>query len=682
MSQRGTATLRMPTIQGDVLAHQLLDPFHVIFGNRIPQGQPRRYPVTPYFPLGLGRGGLVLGDMEDKIVTEQTVGILNLQHMNPLVGKFSQFNFHRFIRRRVDPNSDPDDPETTTRHVIDGSLESTMATVGTEVTNDEGKPGLLSAAQRDDLATFLLDIPFPPAQQRAYTNVLSSEARKGFELFHISGDDDPSKKRFNVCGDCHRMPFLVSTNTPGTGMDAPTWRGAYDRWLILPQGRLNIVEFDFFRRIAEGGLDEQRIWQLSWGGRRRFNPVWNMVLEGSTGVSGSFGRQVTLNKDTAESGRTRDLLEALEQSSRDEAVVLEVDGVVVEGQESTPMVLQFDPQLDGGKYVKVTIDTPVSLATAASAPGSPALFSRSFELNATYTRQELTALAGDESFIGTFTARLVENGNRQHPQPALWTQGAIHSQRGHQKFPFLYEGNRRMTLSGHHIDEGARVIVNGRSVKGSVKTGKDKTVEVELAELPDEGIHMLQIQNPNGLFSNDFIFHVTKDQAASAEAQRKIRRDRVPSRLALWDAIAENDMKRVKQLVRQDVSLNGRHPERGSTPLGHAASRGRVEIGKHLIEQGARVSGSNRDGNTPLHIAAFYCDFDFVQMLLENGADREKENDKGEKAADVVSGWSDRTAAFYQSIGRSGRREFDMNELPKDRQRMAKLIREYKPEPQ
>ena len=50
------------------------------------------------------------------------------------------------------------------------------------------------------------------------------------------------------------MPFLVSTNTPGTGMDAPTWRGAYDRFPILPQGRLNIIDFDFYRAIAERGI--------------------------------------------------------------------------------------------------------------------------------------------------------------------------------------------------------------------------------------------------------------------------------------------------------------------------------------------------------------------------------------------------------------------------------------------
>ena len=91
---------------------------------------------------------------------------------------------------------------------------------------EAGKAGFLSEAERDDMGTFLLNVPFPPAQKRPYTNELTARARRGFELFHVLGDDDPSKSQPNICGDCHRMPYLVSTNTPGTGMDAPTWRGA------------------------------------------------------------------------------------------------------------------------------------------------------------------------------------------------------------------------------------------------------------------------------------------------------------------------------------------------------------------------------------------------------------------------------------------------------------------------
>ena len=29
------------------------------------------------------------------------------------------------------------------------------------------------------------------------------------------------------------MPFWTSAKTPGMGMDAPTWRGAYDRQITL-----------------------------------------------------------------------------------------------------------------------------------------------------------------------------------------------------------------------------------------------------------------------------------------------------------------------------------------------------------------------------------------------------------------------------------------------------------------
>ncbi|MDE0822336.1 MAG: hypothetical protein OSA95_14535, partial [Opitutales bacterium] len=230
---------------------------------------------------------------------------------------------------KVKPNSSIKSPESTTRHLLDGALASTMAMVGASGKNDEGKAGLLTKAERDDMAKFLLNVTYPPAQRRAYTNVLSEKAKEGFDLFHIKGDNDPTKPNPNICGDCHRMPFWVSTNTPGTGMDAPTWRGAYDRFLILPQGRLNIIDFDFYRRVAEEGIPERKVWQFSWAGRSRFNPVWDMVLEGSTGFSGSFARQVTLSKGTADEVLTGDLLDALESSSAEGGIVLQVDGTFI-----------------------------------------------------------------------------------------------------------------------------------------------------------------------------------------------------------------------------------------------------------------------------------------------------------------------------------------------------------------
>lgn len=391
----------------------------------------------------------------------------------------------------VSANSRIDKPERATRNLIDGGLASTMSQVDDESVNDEGKRGRLSAAERDDMARFLLSVPYPPAPRRAWDNVLSRRAMTGFEMFHISGDLDPGKPKPNVCGDCHRMPFWVSTNTPGTGMDAPTWRGAYDRWLILPQGRLNIIDFDFYRRIAEQGAPERNIWQLSWAGRQRFDSVWDMVLEGSTGFSGAFARQVTLNSTTASTTLTADLLDALERADRDGCVLLQGEGVLIEDGHATPVALQFDAARDNGVYVGFGENAPV------------------------FRRETLTALAAEGRFLGTFTARIGHQSDVDHPQPALWTTGPIEQQRGTQEFPVLFGEKPVMTMSGRHIDPAACVLVDGHRVDGTLAwNSTSETVRVQLLTTPTAGIHFLQLQNPGGLCSNDFIFHVADEDSA------------------------------------------------------------------------------------------------------------------------------------------------------------------------
>ena len=391
------------------------------------------------------------------------------------------------IRKNVEPNSQLGDPESSARHLIDGGLANTMMRVGDLSKNDEGKAGNLSASERAAMAKFILSVTYPPAQRRAYTNVVSRRAREGFELFHVKGDVERNKPRANVCGDCHRMPFLVSTNTPGTGMDAPTWRGAYDRWLILPQGRLNIIDFDFFRRIAERGTPERRVWQMSWGSRRRFNPVWDMVLENSTGFSGAFGRQVTLSRDTSEAGLTGDLLAALERAAHEGAVVLQGQGVFLEKGQGTPVKLQFDPRQDSGVYV--SLDDP----------------------SQGWTSRQLRVLAASGRLLATLTAGLANEVDFDHPQPALWTLGAIESQRGRQRFPVVRADRMKLTASGRHVQEAAGVFVDGRRVEAVLRVD-DATVVIELTKLPAAGMHLLQVQNPGGMFSNDFIFYATGDE--------------------------------------------------------------------------------------------------------------------------------------------------------------------------
>jgi YVTN family beta-propeller protein len=558
------------------------------------------------------------------------------------------------IRRKVAPNSKVGVPETSTRFLIDAGLASTMARVGDKTVNDEGKAGALTAAERDAMARFILDIPYPPAQRRAYDNVVSSRARDGFRLFHIDGDNDPSKRKPNVCGDCHRMPFLVSTDTPGTGMDAPTWRGAYDRWLILPQGRLNIIDFDFYERMAKRGAPEREVWQMSWAGRERFNPVWDMVLEGSTGFSGAFARQVTLNRESGNAALTLDLLNALEQSAGEGAILLQGEGIFLRDGRATPVALQFETRGKAGRY--------------AMRDGR----------RESFTREKLLALSAEGRFVGTFTARLGAKVDLEHPQPALWTLGPIQKQSGRQEFPILFAGNRTMKISGRHLRKGAHLIVDGRRVPGKVKMEAGETIAIELTSLPPIGMHLLQVQNPGGLFSNDFIFHVA-DNAAAAEAltrQFDTHHSDLPDLLAA--AIARGDLEATKRHLRQGADVNQRRREGGATPLSTAALHGRLEIARHLIGQGASVTVTNRDGNTPLHAAAFLCRAEMVKLLLENGASISQRNNRQETPLDVVSGrWSNDLANFYTFLEATSDLDMDLTRLQEERPRMARLLTQH-----
>ena len=593
----------------------------------------------------------------DQIMPRSTMPIRGLRdtapyHWDGVPGDPYGGNNSGNIHGSDEPNSDPDDPASATRHVIDGGLASTMFLEGDKTVNDEGKLGAFSAMERDDMALFLLSVPFPPAQRRAYTNEVSDRAEEGFKLFHIDGDHD-EKPRPNVCGNCHRMPFLVSTNTPGTGMDAPTWRGAYDRFLILPQGRLNIIDFGFYARVAEQGIPERNMWQFSWGGRRRFDPVWDMVLEGSTGYSGSFARQVTVNESTANEELTADLLTALEVSASEGAIVLEAEGVLINGANAKPLALQFIDNDGRGGYVTRN------------------------DARRAFSREKLIALAATGEFVGTFTGRHGELADVEHPQPAIWTLGPIEQQRGRQEFPILHEQSRSMTISGRHIRDGAHVIVDGRRVSGRVTLGKGETIEVELAELPSVGMHLLQVQNADGMFSNDFIFHVVSDADGVAELKRALDREHVGPRDPLGRAIAAGDLRLTKRLLTDKKRLNA-HRADGSTPLSTAALHGQIEIARWLIDSGADVSATNRDGNTPLHVAAFLCQNDVVKLLLEKGASARIDNGRGESPADVVSGeWSRELAGFYLGIAGSVGLEIDLERIQKERPKLAKLIREH-----
>jgi hypothetical protein len=65
-----------------------------------------------------------------------------------------------------------------------------------------------------------------------------------------------------------------------------------------------------------------------------------------------------------------------------------------------------------------------------------------------------------------------------------------------------------MSFSARHLEYGAMIVIDGRKADGQLRLEGD-VAHVSLASVPARGIHFLQVQNPNGLVSNELIFHVT-----------------------------------------------------------------------------------------------------------------------------------------------------------------------------
>ena len=381
------------------------------------------------------------------------------------------------IQTPVEPNCDINDSESCTLHLIDATLEAAMCDPLNCPENEDGKLGPLDSAQRSAMAKYLLSVPYPPAPERPYTNELTDIARTGIHEFH----------NVDQCGNCHRLPHWTNTNMGGSGMDVPSWRGAHDRWKNAPQNR-------FFFADWVGGDQNGFPERTSFMQNER---MWQMVVEGSQGVSGTFARQVTLSQTSIEREETIDLLNALEQAATEDAIVLQGEGVMVHADGSYyPMSLHYSDVLyhdAGGSGVALSSDEIVEL-----------------------TRSGYVLL--------TLTAKLGRNVDYEHPQPTLTSVELpvlpMFPGARPMEFPELHE-NAPMRIRGQFIYEGAHVYVNGRRVDGQVQCEKgelpnceEDIVLVSLERIPViSGMHTLQIQNDRGLFSNDYPFWIVREPA-------------------------------------------------------------------------------------------------------------------------------------------------------------------------
>ena len=108
----------------------------------------------------------------------------------------------------------------------------------------------------------------------------------------------------------------------------------------------------------------------------------------------------------------------------------------------------------------------------------------------------------------------------------------------------------------------------------------------------------------------------------------------------LQDAARRGDAVAVQVAFRNGEDVNSRD-RNGNTPLMVAASMGRLSIAQQLVDQGADVNASNKAGNTPLMAAAYMGQAELADYLLAHGATLDAHNKEGDTALLLcrTAGW-------------------------------------------
>lgn len=101
-----------------------------------------------------------------------------------------------------------------------------------------------------------------------------------------------------------------------------------------------------------------------------------------------------------------------------------------------------------------------------------------------------------------------------------------------------------------------------------------------------------------------------------------------------WDKIDE-----VRSLLVDNLMVNMIDEKTGNLPIHIAAqNNGNLTMMELLVENGASVNACNLQGNTPLHMAVEFSYYECAKYLVCQGADLNKLNHVGNRAASGIAG--------------------------------------------
>jgi ankyrin repeat protein len=110
----------------------------------------------------------------------------------------------------------------------------------------------------------------------------------------------------------------------------------------------------------------------------------------------------------------------------------------------------------------------------------------------------------------------------------------------------------------------------------------------------------------------------------------------------LADAVLAHDVAEVKKLVEQGADIHGLDTRpnvagaNGRRPLNWAALENDTKMIELLLELGADIDRQNLSGFTPLHHAAEVQAVEAIELLLARGADTTIENKRGQTPAEFA----------------------------------------------
>jgi hypothetical protein len=113
--------------------------------------------------------------------------------------------------------------------------------------------------------------------------------------------------------------------------------------------------------------------------------------------------------------------------------------------------------------------------------------------------------------VATLTGHLRSGITAGTLQPLLSVDTILDGPTGNPDLPML-PGDNPMTLKGINVDGSAIIVVDGQQVSGTISCVggsfnplcDSDTVSITLSATPSpNGLHLLQVQNPTGLLSNE-----------------------------------------------------------------------------------------------------------------------------------------------------------------------------------